>query len=1841
MKRFNLAWWLPLVLLALGAAPARAVVDFMDIEAVSAAIKEIVLEGRNDFYLPPGTDGQLAAKTYPVNLKDQVRWAIVERNGDLEITLDAETGLLVVAETSGTGWITVEASAEGCAAKTRRIEIGCECGGQAGPCDTTAGAGSVTNGSVDVRLSLGKASRGRPAGRLILYADKPAAALTTPEALLIDGAGDDLKPFYRDGLLEQIVTSQVIVTFVRFSPVKYEIHFYDIAFRGQPTEDGFYSIDPAAVPIAVWGFENPDPTGTAIHSLAITETRNGEKREFLYSYDAVENGWTLVSGGGLKIESKIQTINEDGDRVVRTLISGPDGTPVRVEETVYRTYAFGEKRIRDIVDPEGAALATRFRYQTAPGPGYGKMIARIDPEGGWVRYEYDSEGRIIRETRPFLDAPFEAPDTETVVVTKRYAPVDDADRGNRHDRHRPRLVIETVRGIETARSYYAYIREEDGARTEIVERCTRQGRLYGDPTNLHTEARCYGTETDGPQAGRIHTRLTADGRLATYQYEYGLLHLAFAPADSRFIPGKGKALRTTVTHGTLEHPRGIPFKTLRETTITDAMGREKLLETYIYTEEGFVRIDWQLKTHDRLGRVIETLHANGTRTETSWGCCGRTSETNTDGLTTRFVYDGLRRLVSRIDEASGVATDYTYDAAGRRLSVIRHHADLRLDSTNRYDGAGRLIAQVDAAGRVTRYEHAANKVTTIRPGGATEIVARHRDGRIQSVTGTAVAARFYRYGINPDGRQWTTVHSGEPESPRWEKTTRDVAGRVVQVERPGYEGVEVTRNAYDGRGRLIRIESPGRSATLYTYDALGNRTMTGLDVDGDGVLRPASRDRIAATRQAFKRVGDAWWREAVQAVFPRDGSARETIVSTRRQRLTGWKDRVVAEQVAVDIHGGATRAVTTLSRFKHTRIRTVYTPDSIIPAQAVYVDGRLAAVTGKTGITRTFGYDELNRRIAVEDPRKGLMRLHYDGKGRLASVEDAAGNRTRYAYNPETGRRIAEYNARNKATYFAYNDRGQLVRKWGDVPYPVSYRYNEHGQMVTMRTYRSGTGWDGPSWPEETGPGDPTRWHYHPATGLLLAKEDALGNRTSYTYGPDGALIMRTWARLEEGRPLATRYGYDPATGDLLRIDYSDKTPDIEFAYNRLGRKIRVSDAAGVHHFAYDETLQLVSEGLTGQQIYRIAHSYDNRGRSTGIELEDRYAVSYGYDARGRFQSVNWRMGEDTGRRTYRYREQSDLLAGMEGGNGLSVHYEYEDHRDVKTSVTNRYEDHLISRYTYDYDPLGRRINARNSGEAFDEEGFWLYGYNDRNEVTTASRFVGSDLKDQTRPRPDWERAYRYDPIGNRIQAVEGREKAGYRTNALNQYEAISHAQRAEESLSYDADGNLIEDGRFRYRWNAENRLAAVDPKAAVNGAKRLEFGYDYLGRRFVKKVFVFDGTRFAPSETVRFVYDGWNMIRETKIDETSSVDRFYVWGLDLSQSLQGAGGAGGLLATSDGSVTHEFLFDANGNVGQLLEARKGRVDGRYRYDPFGKNKPSTTELSFENTYRFSTKYFDKETGRLYYGYRYYDSQFGKWINTDPIGERGGKNLYGFVKNLPLSYVDQLGLVLVAVDGTDSSNWSEEISAGIWNSHVRNFYEGYHLLPGERKRYWDGPDLKITGWDAFAIHKSVIGFLKTVLSEDKCQRINLIGHSRGGYIVMEIARKIGTDGIDLEDGSRVKRRVNFLGLYDAVDMVLDYGEDETIPSNVDYAAHAMGSPDVGSRPYFNTADHGPEDIAKMVSYAEAFFDATHGGLGGDPWGGDHPSGMTAKRDRIGSFEADIWMRCQASMAEIQFGGFQE
>jgi RHS repeat-associated protein len=214
------------------------------------------------------------------------------------------------------------------------------------------------------------------------------------------------------------------------------------------------------------------------------------------------------------------------------------------------------------------------------------------------------------------------------------------------------------------------------------------------------------------------------------------------------------------------------------------------------------------------------------------------------------------------------------------------------------------------------------------------------------------------------------------------------------------------------------------------------------------------------------------------------------------------------------------------------------------------------------------------------------------------------------------------------------------------------------------------------------------------------------------------------------------------------------------------------------------------------------------------------------------------------------------------------------------------------------------------------------------------------------------------------------------------------------------------------------------------------------------------------------FLYDGWNVVKEIATENGQPpTDKYYVWGLDLSQSNQGAGGIGGLLTSVEGSLTHYFYYDGNGNVGQLVNVSDGSISAHYEYDPFGNTIVANGAETDNNTYRFSTKYFDVKTEFYYYGYRYYSPQFGRWINRDVISESGGINLYAFAQNNAISAFDVFGL-WVEPDQIITPSESVSIIQRIESMHKENrskfgaifvnnsllFYIGFEVSPGAEGR---------------------------------------------------------------------------------------------------------------------------------------------------------------------------------------------
>ena len=144
-------------------------------------------------------------------------------------------------------------------------------------------------------------------------------------------------------------------------------------------------------------------------------------------------------------------------------------------------------------------------------------------------------------------------------------------------------------------------------------------------------------------------------------------------------------------------------------------------------------------------------------------------------------------------------------------------------------------------------------------------------------------------------------------------------------------------------------------------------------------------------------------------------------------------------------------------------------------------------------------------------------------------------------------------------------------------------------------------------------------------------------------------------------------------------------------------------------------------------------------------------------------------------------------------------------------------------------------------------------------------------------------------------------------------------------------------------------------------------------------------------------------------------------WGLDIARSLSDAGGVGALLEIADISSGKTFFpcYDGNGNVVALLNASTGAAAAVYEYSPYGEALRAETldPVVADQPFRFSTKFFDVETGLYAYIRRYYDPRTGRWLGRDPMEEKGGLHLYGFCGNNPINKWDYLGMTVTGEAG--------------------------------------------------------------------------------------------------------------------------------------------------------------------------------------------------------------------------------
>ncbi len=260
-----------------------------------------------------------------------------------------------------------------------------------------------------------------------------------------------------------------------------------------------------------------------------------------------------------------------------------------------------------------------------------------------------------------------------------------------------------------------------------------------------------------------------------------------------------------------------------------------------------------------------------------------------------------------------------------------------------------------------------------------------------------------------------------------------------------------------------------------------------------------------------------------------------------------------------------------------------------------------------------------------------------------------------------------------------------------------------------------------------------------------------------------------------------------------------------------------------------------------------------------------------------------------------------------------------------------------------------------------------------------------------------------------------------------------------------DAAGNLSRAGDRWFQYDGAKQLIAVWEA----GRFKTEYQYDGLNRVRVRKRFSSIRNQWKLEEERRYLYDGMQIVQER--DGANQTVVSYTRGLDLSGSLAGAGGIGGLLAFSDHQgpgVRHaHYHSDGNGNITAMMN-RHGRLVAKYHYDPFGNLQGQAGPLAAANPYRFSSKQYQANTGMYSYGFRFYEPSLQRWINQDPVGEIGGLNVYAFVQNDPTTWVDPSGNtplftgVIGGGIGAVIGGGSAWLNGGSWNDIGRGALRG-------------------------------------------------------------------------------------------------------------------------------------------------------------------------------------------------------
>ncbi|MBI4556124.1 MAG: RHS repeat protein, partial [Candidatus Hydrogenedentes bacterium] len=1108
---------------------------------------------------------------------------------------------------------------------------------------------------------------------------------------------------------------------------------------------------------------------------------------------------------------------------------------------IYHPYAWGWELTNVVTGTGTTALTNSFDYYQDAGDefSYTKIKEKRFPNGGWEKWLYpdaDNGGpNLQRRLRPWKDSPL-TPDgadvTNSLVMRYKAWPGESLIDKKIIEYYGPYggAVISGDADSSTYRTYTYMDRFSTGA--VLIPDTAEETQCEGDEPTQYQIVRTH--QKPGHYLSDLQGNIVfADYRDDAFEYFLG----TYDPADYSFETNEisGTDFMSIVYHGTWdcggiagfyskETAQGFvtymdPLKGTREVKVYRGgnviMEATEVLESVDpgTGEFNFEPISRFVSSYDSLGHLTNKVwldpgNTNISRTvySASWNlgagdCELKTQVTDETGARLEFAYDSLKRLTNvvkaGVTNASypsqvNIATNLTYDAAGRLRTLTVSAGGLSLSQSMTYDLAGRVTSSTgfDGITTSTYYGSDARITTNLTAGGVSTVLEYYRDGRLKSMTGNSQVSEYYDYDVTPDrdssesfgGWIWvpknlTRTSYGTTNSPRWVESLADLVRRPRQERYPGGGGTTVTNNwSYWSDclpSRLYSkdwtaVQADGQTAALaeyFSYDGYGRTNE--LDWGNlQDVLRAEKTDVF------YLKDGTNWFLVTTNFVWQTSG---DVITGVEKVRLAGFSaSNILSQTYQFDADTNLTVVTVTVDRSNKLLTEVIDTASSSLNATNFSLNGlQQLYSTATVSSPARFYYDALGRETSVKDPLGFTSSRTYDGYGQVASETGQSGATTRYGYYSPThanARQLsAATNAIGNVTYFDYNTRGQLTHVWGDVPYPEMRAYDsQYGDMTELRTFQGGTDWSSSSLPSGfNGAASVTRWYYEAATGLVTNKTDAANYAVTFAYYPNKLLKTRTWAR-----GVGTTNFYNEF-GEMTAKAYSDGTPSVSYNnINSMGSPQEIIDGTGTNTLAYDHAnrLILITGGAGLYSGLKLTNQTDSVYGRTSLRLLDSQDTillqhDYGYDTYGRLAGVT--NGVYSAR--YGYLANSDLIQTVtnrnNGTNVLTSTKAYEFGYRL-ASIVNVASNTTVSAHSYLYDAVDRRRQA-----TLQDSSRWSYDYDDRDEVVSGKR----SWSDWT-PVAGQQFEYAYDSIGNRNVTKAGGDASGaglrsanYTNNVLNE----------------------------------------------------------------------------------------------------------------------------------------------------------------------------------------------------------------------------------------------------------------------------------------------------------------------------------------------------------------------------------------------------------------------------------------------------------------------------------------